>query len=129
MELQGIPYLMPTDAQLISRSLSAISRESARHISILGVSGLKLVVVDGCRDNPRQPAARPVPRSASDTTRVPERDAERQQLGEPHHRVRHLAGEPPGGYRAEQPVHHRLPRIDERGSKPISCSAKLATTW
>jgi uncharacterized caspase-like protein len=100
MELQGIPYLMPTDAQPISRSHIRNQLKSVRDIvfDLEGVSGLKLVVVDGCRDNPLAAnllRALGLPRSASDTTRgFLSADAERQQLGELIIAFATLQGEP-----------------------------------
>lgn len=100
MELQGVPYLMPTDAQPISAAHVRNQLKPVRDIvfDLDGVSGLKLVVVDGCRDNPLASklfSGLGVFRTASDTTRgFFSADPERNKLGELIVAFATLQGEP-----------------------------------
>src|SRR5262249_5370853 len=54
IELQGAAYVMPVDAVPISRSHIRNQLKSVRDIvfDLENAAGLKVVIIDGCRDNP-----------------------------------------------------------------------------
>jgi uncharacterized caspase-like protein len=87
IELEGAAYVMPVDAQPASRSHIRNQLKSVRDIvfDLETASGLKLVIVDGCRDNPLAAnlfRALGIKRAANDAGARSISEVERQQLGE-----------------------------------------------